>query len=146
MMQQVVAGLPAAVDIDQEGWNRQAWLTREPGSFVGRLRVFVPNENGEPAPLEIDTTVDALQFCKAFRDVFVPYAASYDHQQWHLNCDEKYDTPLSKIDMRYLDSALGAFGLAPGRNAHKWSRDRYEAALRDKAVPMLPGTLFEKRP
>lgn len=139
---QLVHGLQGCVEIDEEGIATQLWLTREPGSYLGRFRVFEPGAAGQVEVMHIDATVDVVQLAQAYHAAFSTLVATHDPEGWS---GRGVTTPMAGIDLRWLAASLHALGVleypeARGlHDASRTSRERYEAELGDKALPCLPG-------
>lgn len=102
-------------DIDQEGVVTVLWMDRDPGSYVGRLRVFEKGPDGEPETVRIDALVDVIQVVDAFHAAFVAYAASYEVEHWNPDSVKEGPIPrtLAAIEMRRIEWNLNAMGLVP---------------------------------
>ena len=132
------AGVPGAVEIDEEGRSTFLRIDVEPGALVGRFRVYEPGGDGEVAHLSIDVPVDVVQLALAWHEAFSPYVAAYDPAHWTPDFDfedQGREPPrtLAEIRLGGIRGSLEAFGALPSEgdppDYAQASRARYAAAL-----------------
>lgn len=101
-MDQLSKGLPAAIEIDEEGPATIIRVDQEPGFFTGRLRVYQPGVNGAVETMHIDSGLWVTQFLSALLDALVKLAAEHDPRHWN----EDGAADLRKLDLRMVEATV----------------------------------------
>ena len=137
----IAEGYQACLEVDEEGCFTQCWLSREPGSAIGRLQVFEPGPSGRPEPPRIDAVVDCVQLAHAYHGAFSAYVGIHDPRHWDWDDDgvarSSPRNRLAGVELRGLAAALQSYGVIPTDEPFAELREAYEAELGDRAMSVI---------